>query len=565
MAPKTTDVLVVGAGPVGLLTAIGLFQQGVDSIVLEKRERDVQATFGRATTLYSRSLELLEQLHVIRDIVQEGFVARTSLNYNNGQRINDRGWGVMFDHLKTSFHDYALNIRQRQSEDVFRARYESYGKSVWYGWKYVSYVVDKSLNDGYNITATLEHTSEGQVQVRSKFLLGADGGSSLVRQLSDIPLDSESTTYEWIRIDGKLVTDMPGADLGFASIETPHHGNVLWVKLERDAHRIGFALTPALLARYPNGITQDEAVKEAVECMRPFKLDVERLDWWTHYKIKQSVARSLQKDTYVLLGGDAAHIHSSGFAQGMNTGIHDATNLVWKLAGTIKGWYKPSVLQTYASERRAAAKKLIQIDTEASALISGDIPPRFQALGSSADEILKTVWLENIGFNVGLGITYTNSVLNQVTTDSSLASGVRCPDALVRSAGVKVPLRLYDALLEDGATGRWSIVVFAGNPALTRDRFAYLHEQLETLGSRHEGMVRLITLIQGSAGSAWQVLKGPPIGRFYFDGDGSAHSEYGVDQTTGAVVVIRPDHILGFAASLDQGSKVADYFDQFVN
>lgn len=77
---------------------------------------------------------------------------------------------------------------------------------------------------------------------------------------------------------------MPGADLGFASIETPRHGNVLWVKLERDAHRIGFALTPDLLAKYPEGITEEEAVKEAVECMRPFKLDVERLDWWTHYK-----------------------------------------------------------------------------------------------------------------------------------------------------------------------------------------------------------------------------------------------------------------------------------------
>uniref|UniRef100_A0A8H7NPN7 FAD-binding domain-containing protein n=1 Tax=Bionectria ochroleuca TaxID=29856 RepID=A0A8H7NPN7_BIOOC len=532
MAPETTDVLIVGAGPVGLLTAIGLFQQGVDSIVLEKRERDVQATFGRATTLFPRSLELLEQLYVTKDLIQEGFVARSSLNYNNGQRISNRGWGAMFDHLKTSFHDYVLNIRQCHSEDVFRARYERYGKSVRYGWELISYVIDTSLNDGYNITAILQHRSKGRVQVRSKFLLGADGGSSLVRRLSDIPLDSESTTYEWIRIDGKLATDMPGADLGFASIETSHHGNVLWVKLERDAHRIGFALTPALLAKYPGGITEEEAVKEAVECMRPFKLDVERLDWWTHYKIKQSVARSLQKDTYVLLAGDAAHIHSSGFAQGMNTGIHDATNLVWKLAGTIKGWYKPSVLQTYASERRAAAMKLIQIDTEASALISGDIPPRFQALGSSVDEVLNKVWLENIGFNLGLGITYANSVLDQVTMDSSLASGVRCPDALVRRVGVKVPLRLYDALLDDGATGRWSILVFAGNPALTCNRFADLKDQLEHLASRHEGM---------------------------------RHSEYGVDQTTGAIVIIRPDHILGFAVSLDQGCKVADYFNQFVN
>jgi hypothetical protein len=102
--------------------------------------------------------------------------------------------------------------------------------------------------------------------------------------LAGIDLDLDPTTHEWIRIDGKMTTDMPDANIGFASIETEHHGNILWVKLDRDTHRVGFALTPALLAKYPNGITQDEALKEAAEGMKPFKLEVDRLDWWTHYK-----------------------------------------------------------------------------------------------------------------------------------------------------------------------------------------------------------------------------------------------------------------------------------------
>ncbi|KAI8718594.1 FAD-binding-3 domain-containing protein [Fusarium sp. LHS14.1] len=563
--PPTTDVLIVGAGPVGLLIGIGLTQQGVDCVLIEKRERDVQATFGRATTLYPRSLELLEQLDVADDLTQEGFVSRSSINFKDGTRVNERGWNLMFDHFKPSYHDYALNIRQRYSEDVFRNHFESCGKSVWFSWKLTAYAIDTSLGDGYNVTATLEHKTMGKTHVRCKYLVGSDGGSSSVRQLAGIDLDLDPTTHEWIRIDGKMSTDIPDANIGLASIETEHHGNILWVKLDRDTHRVGFALTPSLLAKYPNGITEDEALKEAAEGMKPFKLEVDRLDWWTHYKIKQSVAQVLQKDQFVLLGGDAAHTHSSGFAQGMNTGIHDATNLVWKLAGTIKGWYKPSVLETYASERHAAAKKLIGIDKNAAAVISGEIPAQYQGLGRTADEILWKIFGENIGFNVGLGVTYAKNVINQSPLMTTLASGVRSPDALVCAPGSKVPLRLHDALLRDGRRGCWSIVVFAGNTAFTSSNFPALRETLPTFAERHDGMIRLVTLMTGTVGSAWEALDGPPLGKFFFDRDGSCHSEYGVDTKSGALVVIRPDGIISFATGLDKGSEIKEHFSKFIS
>ena len=86
-----------------------------------------------------------------------------------------------------------------------------------------------------------------------------------MRRLADIQEEVDSTTYQLIRIDGKMTTDMPGAALGFAAVETPHHGNVLWVKLNGDAHRIGYALTPRLLAKYPDGLTQEDAVAKATE------------------------------------------------------------------------------------------------------------------------------------------------------------------------------------------------------------------------------------------------------------------------------------------------------------
>lgn len=99
----------------------------------DKRDRETQASYGRATTLYPRTLELLEQLDITSALLQEGYVSRANTNYKDGERVNERGWNVMFSHCKSSFHDYALNIRQRYSEDVFRNRYESYSKAVWFG------------------------------------------------------------------------------------------------------------------------------------------------------------------------------------------------------------------------------------------------------------------------------------------------------------------------------------------------------------------------------------------------------------------------------------------------
>lgn len=282
-------------------------------------------------------------------------------------------------------------------------------------------------------------------------------------------------------------------------------------------------------------------------------------------RIRQSVAKTLQKDDFVLLGGDAAHTHSSGFAQGMNTGVHDATNLVWKLAGTIKGWYKPEVLSTYASERRAAAQKLIQIDREAAATISGDIPARYEGLGASADEVLMKVWTDNIAFNLGLGVSYGPSIINHPPTKTTLQCGVRSPDALIRAPGPNVPIRLHDVLFRNGPRGCWSVVVYAGNPNQTRTIFPTLRQKLSKLEARHRGLLQLVTLLARTAGSGWMATGGPPLGKFYFDSNGMAHSEFGVDEASGALVVIRPDGILGFATGLDNPQGVDDFFGQFIN
>lgn len=97
-------------------------------------------------------------------------------------------------------------------------------------------------------------------------------------------MEGNETVYKWVRIDGRMKTNLPEPNLMFASLETKTHGNVLWLRLDNDAHRIGFSLTPQLQEKYADGLTEEQVISEAIECLKPFELEVERVDWWTYYR-----------------------------------------------------------------------------------------------------------------------------------------------------------------------------------------------------------------------------------------------------------------------------------------
>lgn len=279
--------------------------------------------------------------------------------------------------------------------------------------------------------------------------------------------------------------------------------------------------------------------------------------------IKQKVAETMQKDEFVLLAGDAAHTHSSAFAQGMNTGVHDATNLIWKLSGTLKGWYNKEVLPTYDSERRGGAHKLINIDRQAAAAISGDIPAEYKALGLTVEEAMRSIFQKNMTFTVGLGISYDASILNKEPLAATLVAGMRSPDALLYAPGPSVPLRLHD-ITHGYSKGRWSLLVFAGHPKFTKHEIVALREKLKSDESRIKRwsqVYQLATIMVGVTGCPWDAFDGPAIGSLYFDKDGLAHDRYGVYPDGGAILVIRPDGIYAFAAPLGEIDKVEDFFE----
>ncbi|TFY67389.1 hypothetical protein EVJ58_g1667 [Rhodofomes roseus] len=337
---------------------------------------------------------------------------------------------------------------------------------------------------------------------------------------------------------------MPHQRAGGVSIESAEHGNVLWTPQDNGRTRIGFVCPDHLW----DDVTAEALIQEARKALHPFTLKIEKLDWWTVYAVGQRVAETYRSGP-VFLAGDAAHTHSSAVAQGMNT-----------------GWLHEDVLATYDAERRPTAERVIQLDRDIASLISGVIPCHFNApRDADPNAYLEQVLLNNASFTVGLGIAYEENALNlrraaRATKTSELV-GRRAPDAALYRPFAILPCKLYSCM---PYIGKFWILVFAGRmePGPPGGRLeptcsaAYrdLKECLDGPQSFLHTLAPVFNFLTipfgtGALQSA-EALGEQPLGKTVYDHTGEAYTRYGIDALEGAIVVVRPDSMIGTETSL---------------
>ena len=338
MADETTDVLVVGAGPTGLMLANCLRRQGVDVVVVDGKRGPTRES--RALGVHARTMELYDQLGMIDRVLTRCTPAPGVVP---GYRSRPFGVVSLPDIGATvSPYPRMYVLEQSANEELLVENLRRLGGTVWWSTPLVGLELVEGLHP---VRATV-----GGGVVRARYCVGADGTSSLVRKLRDIPFEGETNPFTYYVLDGVGVDGV-----------VPGYINMRMAPLD---FLLTFPMGGGGVARLL-GIVRHVEPDESVEQSRVrrrlsevFAVTYETARWFSTYRVHHRVAARF-RDGPFFLAGDAAHVHSPVGAQGMNTGLQDAHNLACKVADVLAGRAGDRYLDRFESERRPVALRLV--------------------------------------------------------------------------------------------------------------------------------------------------------------------------------------------------------------
>ena len=351
---QTTDVLIVGAGPTGLVLALCLVRQGVSVRVVDQSAEP--GTQSRAMVVHARTLELYRQLGLADDVATAGLQNPGFNLWVQGEhktRLSFRDAGRERTH-----YPYVLVYPQDQHERLLVARLAALGVEVERSTRLLDWA-----EHGDGITARLQQADRVE-HCTARYLAGCDGAHSTVRH--QIGTRFEGGTYAQLfyvadvqargpAADGEVHVAFETADF-VALLAYGHAGQSRLIGTVRDERKdvdtLGFA----------------DVAHRAVDSLR---LQIEQVHWFSTYRVHHRVSARFQAGRALLLG-DAAHVHSPAGGQGMNTGIGDAFNLAWKLRAVLRGQAGPALLATYEAERKAFARQLVDTTDKVFSFVSAE-------------------------------------------------------------------------------------------------------------------------------------------------------------------------------------------------
>lgn len=336
------DVLVVGAGPAGLTTAIELARRGISVRVVDAAPGP--ATDTRALGMQARTLELFERPGLVEPLLDHGLRARVFNVFSENRQILRADFAQL-----DSPYPFLLMIPQNDTERVLGDHLAGLGVQVQRRTEVVS--VEQTAQ---HVHAQLRHADGTSSTATATWLIGADGAHSTVRHALGIGFRGEAFEENFAVADLRMDWSLPH-DQFFAFLNRGRF--VAYFPMLGGWHRIAVA-QPADAASRGHPVTERE-LQAAVDICAPPGARIGEVRQAGRFRINQRRAEAHARGR-VFLVGDAAHIHSVVGAQGMNTGIGDGFNLGWKLAAVVRGTAPPQLLDSYAAERAPVAERLVR-------------------------------------------------------------------------------------------------------------------------------------------------------------------------------------------------------------
>jgi 2-polyprenyl-6-methoxyphenol hydroxylase-like FAD-dependent oxidoreductase len=500
---QRSDVLIIGAGPTGLVLALWLTKLGVKVRIIDKTAEP--GTTSRALAVHARTLELYRQLDLADAVVERGHQVPAVNLLVRGKREAR----ISFEEVGEDLTRYPfLHIfPQDEHERLLVGRLQSLGVSVERRTELLSYG-----DEGGGIKARLRGPDGAEESCEAAYIAGCDGAHSVVRERMGTGFPGG--TYRQLfyvadieasgsAIDGELHVDLDDAD-------------ILAV----------FPLAGAGRARLIGTVREDRVDRAAAlgfddvshRILDVLKLKVEKVNWFSTYHVHHRVTDHVRKGRAFVLG-DAAHIHSPVGGQGLNTGIGDAINLAWKLQMVLAGRAPDALLDSFEAERIGFARRLVNTTDRAFGIVSAEgkladvirtriaplVMPALAKIGAFREFVFRTV--------SQITINYRECALNEGAA-GHVHGGDRLPWVIADGVDNYGPL----------AAPTWQVHVYGtANPALR----------------------------------AWCEERRIPLHRFAWR---TEHGDAGLAKD--AVYLLRPDTYVALADASGAPDRLRRYFDE---
>ncbi|MGW6691299.1 FAD-dependent oxidoreductase [Streptomyces sp. NPDC054961] len=529
MTPGTPgpEVLVVGAGPVGLCTAIELVRRGVRVRIVDRRAEPRTGT--RACTVWQRSLEVFDLMGLpVEEYLASGvpYTFRTHHFAGYPPHVRDAA-------QPGTPYPRPLLVGQQDTVAMLTRHLSGLGVEVERGLTAVPVAQD---DDG--VTVRLETADGGSELTRAGWVVGAQGPHSSVRDAMDCAWEKKHYSgTQLLQVDARWTGSLPG-DPSHCHLFLTREGSLGSAPLPDGRHRfyIGVADT---------GRTGDPEVEEVLEAARRVTgvYDLEfhdaRFNW--RVRLYNAVAGSY-RDGRLLLAGDSAHTLMPVTAQGMNTGVQDAFNLGWKLAAVVRGEAGDTLLDSYEAERRPVALGLAERNHRTYWGGTGPVPP-FDRLYEALDHMGSG--------HTGLPLAYPDSPLSGgpdgaaaagATDGAGPVAGDRVPDAALHSPEG----RLFRLI----GRGSWTLLAFPADPA-DPESAGLAAKELAPAARRAGVTARVVgNAFGGAVGGGTQTLADP---------DGALRAAFGAQR--GAVLLLRPDGYVAFRGGARDGAALEGHLE----